>query len=124
MSEEGWSYRQPVHGGRGQSAAAGGAAQHLHALLREGQRPGEPSTKVKSSTTSPFLSPSLSLSLSLSLSSLQISASVLKQLVEKIRETLQGLDTSEDIALTKTYFENILQHTKLAEGEFYKGVEF
>ena len=55
---------------------------------------------------------------------LQISTSVLKQLVEKIRETLQGLDTSEDIALTKTHFENILQHTKLAEGQFYKGVEF
>lgn len=54
----------------------------------------------------------------------QISTSVLKQLVEKIRETLQGLDTSEDVALTKTHFENILQHSKLAEGHFYEGVEF
>ena len=54
----------------------------------------------------------------------QISTVVLKQLAEKVRETLQGLDTSEDVALTKTHFENILEHTKQAEGNFYKGADF
>ena len=54
----------------------------------------------------------------------QISTTVLKQLVEKIRETLQSLESSDDVALTKTHFENILEHTKLVEGNFYEGVEF
>ena len=54
----------------------------------------------------------------------QITTSVLKQLVEKIRETLQSLESSDDVTLTKTHFENILEHTKLVEGNFYDGVEF
>ena len=46
---------------------------------------------------------------------LQISPSVLKQLIDKIKDTISHLDDGEDADLIKTHFANTVAHIKLRQ---------
>ncbi len=97
---------------------------HLHMVLSVIGEVVTGSLSLRSLSVFPSL---LSLSPSLPPSfSLQITPAILKQLLEKIREDMQGLEGGEEAAQIQKHFENTLQHIRhssAADSSLYVGVD-